>query len=110
LTIGVLPNGNLEGMSDAVDLPIITDLGNARNNINVLSSDVAIACGMGLGTASEVALALKNGKKVILLTDNQKSQSFFSELSPNHILIANNPEMVIQQVKQILNLRNPINS
>ena len=47
-------------MSEAVDLPIVTDLGNARNNINVLSSNVVIACGMGLGTASEVALALKN--------------------------------------------------
>jgi uncharacterized protein (TIGR00725 family) len=69
LTISVLPNQNTEGMSEFVDIAIISDMGNARNNINVLSSEVVIACGMGLGTASEVALALKNGKKVILLTE-----------------------------------------
>ena len=37
----------------------------ARNLINVLSSDVVIACPGGAGTLSEVALALKNGRPVI---------------------------------------------
>jgi hypothetical protein len=30
-----------------------------RNYINVLSSDIVIACGMNHGTASEVSLAIK---------------------------------------------------
>ena len=102
LTIGILPNNNTQGISEAVDIAIVTDLGNARNNINVLSSDVVIACGMGAGTASEVALALKNGKKVVLLTDNQESKQFFRNLSPENIFIASNPQNAIALVKQIL--------
>jgi uncharacterized protein (TIGR00725 family) len=66
LTVGILPGRDHQDVSEAVDIAIFTDMGNARNNINVLSSDVVIACGMGAGTASEVALALKNQKKVIL--------------------------------------------
>src|SRR4028119_2317735 len=57
LTVGILPTVEPSGISKAIDIPIFTDMGNARNNINVLSSDVVIACGMGAGTASEVALA-----------------------------------------------------
>src|SRR4028119_1144630 len=57
LTVGILPTADPSGISKAIDIPIFTDMGNARNNINVLSSDVVIACGMGAGTASEVALA-----------------------------------------------------
>ncbi|HEY9652876.1 MAG TPA: cytochrome, partial [Coleofasciculaceae cyanobacterium] len=49
LTVGILPTNNTTHLSDAVDIAITTDMGNARNNINVLSSDVVIACGMGTG-------------------------------------------------------------
>lgn len=102
LTIGILPARNRTGMSEAIDIPIITDLGNARNNINVLSSDVAIACGMGAGTASEIALALKSDKQVILLTDNREAQAFFTQLSPQHVRICNSPEAAIGQISKIL--------
>ena len=99
LTIGILPNDNTNNISQFVDIPIITDLGNARNNINVLSSNVVVACGMGIGTASEVALALKNSKPVILLTDNQQAKSFFESLAPQQIFLASSPENVIELVK-----------
>jgi len=46
---------------------VATGLGNARNAINVLSSDVVVACAGGAGTLSEVALALKSGKMVVAL-------------------------------------------
>jgi hypothetical protein len=102
LTIGILPNNDTQGISEAVDIAIVTDLGNARNNVNVLSSDVVIACGMGAGTASEVALALKNHKKVILLSENRESQQFFRNLSPGNVFIAPNPQDAIALVQQIL--------
>ncbi|MGD2181979.1 TIGR00725 family protein [Lusitaniella coriacea] len=102
LTIGILPSADTEGISEAVDIAILSDLGNARNNINVLSSHVVIACGMGLGTASEVALALKNSKSVILLSDDKESQNFFRNLAPNQVYFATNPEIAIQEVAQIL--------
>jgi uncharacterized protein (TIGR00725 family) len=99
LTIGILPGSNNQGMSEAVDIAIFTDMHNARNNINVLSSDVVIACGMGLGTASEVALALKNKKPVILLTDSE-SQAFFQKMAPVHI--ADNVDTALATIKNIV--------
>ncbi|MGK7937154.1 MAG: TIGR00725 family protein [Xenococcaceae cyanobacterium] len=102
LTVGILPGNNTDNLADDVDIAIVTDLGNARNNINVLSSDVVIACGMGTGTASEVALALKNQKKVILLNENQESKQFFRSLSPENVLIANTPKQTSELVKQII--------
>ena len=67
LAIGVLPGDSPAGASEHLDVRIITGMGSARNVINVLSSDVVIACGGGAGTLSEVALALKHGRPVILL-------------------------------------------
>ncbi|BAZ17695.1 CHP725-containing protein [Calothrix sp. NIES-4071] len=99
LTIGILPGNNDKGISEAVDIAIFTDMHNARNNINVLSSDIIIACGMGLGTASEVALALKSKKPVILLTDNE-SQTFFQKMAP--VYLADNVDSVLIIIKNIL--------
>ena len=102
LTIGVLPHNNPKNVSDSVDIAIITDLGNARNNINVLSSDVIVACGMGLGTTSEIALGLKNGKPVILLNKHQESQQFFKVLDPNLMFIAVDTKQTVKLIKEIL--------
>ena len=90
LTIGILPGKDSQGISEAVDIAIFTDMGNARNNINVLSSDVIIACGIGAGTASEIALAVKNGKQVILLNEDETSKVFFKNISPDNINIVEN--------------------
>jgi uncharacterized protein (TIGR00725 family) len=102
LTIGIIPTADDRDTSEAVDVSIITGMGSARNNINVLSSTVVIACGMGEGTASEVALALKAKKKVILLTDSQKSKDFFSELSGSRVYIVETPEQAIAVCQSIV--------
>lgn len=102
LTIGILPNSDQDGISEAVDIAIFTDMGNARNNINVLSSDVVIACGMGAGTASEIALALKAKKQVILLTDDVESKSFFKSMSPENVYIVESVVEAIATAKTIL--------
>lgn len=72
-------------MSDAVDIPIITGLGSARNNINVLSCAVVVAVGMGPGTASEVALALKAKKHVVLLGASEDAVKFFTSLEAAYV-------------------------
>lgn len=102
LTIGILPGDSTEGVSQSVDIAIATDLGNARNNINVLSSDVVIACGISSGTASEIALAIKANKPVILLNSDRASQAFFQNLSPQTVYIANSPELAINIASSIL--------
>lgn len=67
LTIGILPDDNVAQASAHIRIPICTGMGSARNTINVLSSDVVVACPGGTGTLSEIALALKHGKPVITI-------------------------------------------
>jgi len=67
LVVGVLPDADGSLGSEYLDIAIRTGMGDARNVVNVLSSDVVIALPGGAGTLSEVALALKAGKTVIVL-------------------------------------------
>ncbi len=102
LTIGIMPTANPDEISEGVDIAIITEMKSARNNINVLSSDIVIACGMGAGTASEVALALKNHKKVVLLNKDGKSNEFFKTIGKEAVYIAENPEKAVELTKALL--------
>jgi uncharacterized protein (TIGR00725 family) len=77
LTLGILPGTSGETGPD-VDIAVFTGMGEARNMINVLTSDVVIACGVeGPGTVSEVALALKAEKPVILLGASAAARELF---------------------------------
>ena len=102
LVIGILPGKDTAEMSDAVDIPIITDMGNARNNINVLSAQVIVACSIGLGTASEVALALKDRKPVILLQPTELTYQFFASLTDELLFSAETVEKAIALVEEVL--------
>lgn len=64
-TVGILPGDKPFPGNPHVDIPILTNLGAARNGIIVQSAAVVIAVGGGYGTLSEIALALKAGKSVI---------------------------------------------
>lgn len=102
LTIGILPDNNTTRLSSFVDIPIITGMGSARNTINILSSHVIIACGLGTGTASEIALALNHNRPVILLNDNPHSTNFFQSIAPNNLFSAENPQEAIAIVENCL--------
>lgn len=67
LVVGVLKSDRGGEASAYLDVGIRTGMGDARNVINVLSSDVVIALPGGAGTLSEIALALKSGKSVVAL-------------------------------------------
>jgi uncharacterized protein (TIGR00725 family) len=101
LTVGILPGSDSLGMSSGVDIPILTGIGSARNYINVLTSHLIIACGMGAGTASEVALALKANKPVILLHADSASRAFFQTLSSD-IVMVETPEQAIDLAQTLL--------
>lgn len=102
LTVGILPTADTEGMSSSVDIPIVTGMGQARNNINVLSSQVVFTCGLGPGTTAEVALALKAGKPVIIVGGNHGAVSFFSNFGENLIFTASSPEEAIDIAKRFV--------
>ncbi|MCS7299826.1 MAG: TIGR00725 family protein [Thermodesulfovibrio sp.] len=65
VTVGILPTDKKEDANPYVKIPIPTGMGEMRNSLIVRASDALIAIGGGYGTLSEIALALKTGKKVV---------------------------------------------
>ena len=112
LTIGVLPTVR-DKVSRHVDVPIITEMGSGRNNINVLTSHVVVACGLsGSGTVSEVALAVKAGKPVILVEASPAEVAFFRKLGKRLVSAAATPEeaidLIMKQVEGGSRRRRPV--
>jgi uncharacterized protein (TIGR00725 family) len=64
-TVGLLPGESRSDANRFVDVAIPTGLGEARNALVVRASDVVVAVGGGYGTLSEIALALRAGKRVV---------------------------------------------
>lgn len=67
--VGILPGADRRRSppNRFIELPIFTGLGQGRNLVLVLSSQAAIAIGGEWGTLSEIALAQKHGRPVVLL-------------------------------------------
>ncbi len=65
VVIGLLPGGRKEDANDYVTYAIPTNLGHSRNMLIAHSADILVAIGTGYGTLSEIAIALKLGKKVL---------------------------------------------
>ncbi|MGE5138140.1 MAG: GNAT family N-acetyltransferase, partial [Rudaea sp.] len=100
LVIGILPDERSRP-SSALDVAIRTGMGQARNNINVVSSDVLVACGTGgPGTVSEIALALKAGKPIILLAADPLSDSYFTALGRDLVVSVTNAEEAITMIRK----------
>jgi uncharacterized protein (TIGR00725 family) len=93
LVLGVLPYGS-GPVAPGVDVALFTGLGDARNAVNVASSQVVVACGEGgPGTASEAALALKMGRPLILLAPSPEAEAFFRSLG-GAVFVARDPDEV----------------
>jgi uncharacterized protein (TIGR00725 family) len=69
LTVGVLPGVNAQDSppNPDVQVALFTGIGQARNQVVVLSAAAVIAVGGGWGTLSEIGLALKHRVPVVLL-------------------------------------------
>jgi uncharacterized protein (TIGR00725 family) len=66
-TIGILPGHDRRPANPYLDHVITTGMGEARNLAVVSSGDVVIAVAGGYGTLSEIGLAAKIGRPVIIL-------------------------------------------
>lgn len=102
VVLGILPDDDDRALSPHVTIAIRTGMGSARNNINVLSSDVVVACGLGTGTASEVCLALKAGKQVVLLGIPNQDYEFFGRLGGDKVFGAATPAAAESAILQFL--------
>jgi len=69
LTIGILPGANARESppNPYIDIALFTGLREARNYVNACACEGLIAIGGGYGTLSEIALALRLGKPLVLL-------------------------------------------
>ncbi len=92
-TIGILPGPFRGDANPYVDYAIATDMGQARNAVVVRTADVVIAVGGEYGTLSEIAMALKMGKKVVALS----SWEIANKGTPDdRIIRASNPEAAVE--------------
>jgi len=98
VTVGILPGGNRQSANPYVQIPIVTNLGEARNVVVVKSAEAVIAIGGGYGTLSEIGHALRNGIPVIGLNTWSLSRDGQPD---NSISLAQNPA---EAVSKALNL------
>ena len=88
VTIGILPGESRQAANPYVQIPIVTDMGYARNVIVVKSAQAAIAIGGSYGTLSEISHALQSGIPVIglntwaLSRNNRQDKSIIPAQSP----------------------------
>ncbi|WP_276372985.1 TIGR00725 family protein [Chryseolinea sp. H1M3-3] len=110
LTIGILPGDNDKNSSEHAQIKIVTSMGSGRNYISVLSSHLIVVLGMASGTASEVALALKSRKKIILLNQDEITIRFFKNLGTYNVLLAKTVAETIQHIKEYVGMNQGVGS
>lgn len=66
LAIGILPHKKSEA-NDFVDIPIPTDMGNARDYLLINAADVVIGIGGRWGTLNEISYSMCIGKPTIVI-------------------------------------------
>ena len=108
LTIGILPGDSEKNSSENAQIKIITSMGSGRNYISVLTSHLIVVLGMAAGTASEVALALKSRKKVILLNQDEITIRFFKNLGSYNVIVTKTVDETIRTIKDYLSVNQAV--
>ena len=93
MTVGLLPGSDARDANPYIKIPIPTGMGETRNVLVVKTGSAAIAVGGEYGTLSEIAFALKMGKKVIGLNTWELRKGGSVDKG---ILIANSPEEAVE--------------
>ena len=105
LTIGVLYDDDRDNGAVGLDIVLPTGLGAGRNVVNILCSDVVVACQGTGGTTSEIALALRFGRPVVLLDFNPGAAFLDSCAADAQYSLASTPaeaaEMVASYLKEL---------
>jgi len=78
LTIGVLPYHRSE-KNEYVDIPIVSGIGEKRNDIIIQSADCIISIAGRWGTLNEIILAVKHQKPIVFLKNTMGFVDVFCE-------------------------------
>ncbi|MDP2920128.1 MAG: TIGR00725 family protein [Dehalococcoidia bacterium] len=98
LTIGVLPGNDARTANRYVQIPIVTNLGYARNVIVVKSARAVIAIGGSYGTLSEIAYALDSKIPVIGLHTWSLTRNGYKEKS---IIVVKSARSAVQKALKL---------
>lgn len=102
LTIGIMPTDNKDEFSKYADIPVVTTMKAGRSYIEILTSDIIVACGVSAGTSSEISLAIKPNKKIILVNGYEEANVFYKKLAANQIFIAKDYSEAIQLIEELV--------
>jgi uncharacterized protein (TIGR00725 family) len=97
-TIGILPGHDRRLANPYLDHIVTTGIGHARNLAVVSSGDAVIAIGGSWGTLSEIALARRVGRPVVILSGWRLQ----NDLGTEGIWYASSPREAIALVRQAL--------
>jgi uncharacterized protein (TIGR00725 family) len=101
LSVGVLFDSDADQASEAIDIVLPTGMGAGRNIINVLASDVVVACCGSGGTLSEVALAIRFERPTVLL-DFDPGEAFLRACGSGPWRLAATPEEAVAAIAGFL--------
>ncbi len=100
-SIGILFDAEREAADPHLDIVIPTGMGAARNVANILASDVVVACRGNGGTLSEIALALRFDRPVVLL-DFDPGAAFLDACGNGKWYLADTPAAAVERVAALL--------
>lgn len=101
-TVGILPGHDRLAANPYIDQAITTGLGEARNLIVVSTGDAVIAVGGGYGTLSEIGLAAKIGRPVVILHGWRLEGPAGAVTDDAHIRYASSPEEAVTTAFDLL--------
>lgn len=106
LSLGVLKgtNRNESKPNPYVHIALRTGFGDARNLINIAAADGIIAIAGGYGTLSEIALAMKMNKPLVLLKSWQLDNTAPQEVAK--IPTADSPQQAVELLFQMIESQN----
>jgi uncharacterized protein (TIGR00725 family) len=97
--IGILPGDSAASANPYITHPVVTAMGHARNVILVQTAAALIAIEGGYGTLSEIAIARKLGKPLVLLDSWQDIDEILTADAPHQAvaiifsLLGRNPQL-----------------
>jgi hypothetical protein len=102
LTVAILPGASKEEANPHMDLRIVTAMSHARNAIIARSADFLVAVGGEMGTLSEIALGLKEGKPVIVLECRSGIIQALRKLERDNLHFAGTPAEAVKRGLEII--------
>ena len=106
LVIGVLPGSDDRDASPSLSVALRTGMGQARNNILVLSSDAVAVCGMSPGTAVEAALAIRARRAVVCVGATAETRAFLTGIDAGRVVhFVDTPEEALGVLRSVVSRR-----